>query len=142
MLIAYPENKVPMELDTADNHVVSNEEKEDIFDSTEGLKEVPSEDDRSGDDGLNTHFAAHRHGAFKGLWNLKAGDKVTVTDGNSKPTHYVIKNMVLLDEDGISQDGTSYYDEVMGTHGGERITLQTCSPRVENYNCMYFADKL
>lgn len=93
----------------------------------------------SGTDGMNTHFISHRDGGFYGLWNLGVGSSIVVTDGNGTPFTYKVSGIVVVDETGTTEGGKSYYDDIVGTGGGERITLQTCHPSKPGYNYIYFA---
>ena len=78
-------------------------------------------------DNQNTHFIAHSHSAFNGLWNLVRGDTVKVTDSSGKSYSYRVVDKYIVDEFGRSiSTNISYYDRITGLAGGERITLQTC----------------
>jgi hypothetical protein len=82
----------------------------------------------SGTDNMNTHFIGHNVGAFTPVMSLGVGSQITVTDSNGSPFTYTVTS--LADTDGYAQDihtGYNYYDELTGTQGGERITLQTCT---------------
>lgn len=93
---------------------------------------------QSGTDGLNTHFIAHNPGAFSGLFSLEIGSQIVVTDANGTPSTYTVQNILHLDDYGISiDDGQNYWDNCIGTAGGERITLQTCIN--DSVNLMVFA---
>jgi hypothetical protein len=39
----------------------------------------------------------------------------------------------------MAADGTDYWDQITGSGGGERITLQTCIN--DDYNLIVFANK-
>lgn len=81
----------------------------------------------SGDDNMNTHFAAHNYGAFNNIWNMPIGSEIIVTDGNKKPFKYTLNNIKKVTYDGYGYaDGKDYWNEITGTGGGERIVLQTC----------------
>lgn len=82
---------------------------------------------QSGNDGANTHFIGHNPGIFSVLFSLGAGSQIIVTDGNGTPTYYTVNQLFQVDDyaTGVA-DGQSYADQIIGTGGGERITLQTC----------------
>lgn len=82
---------------------------------------------QSGNDGLNTHFIGHNPGIFSVLFQLGGGETITVTDGAGTPTNYVVSQIFQVDDYGTGiTDGQEYMDLLIGTGGGERITLQTC----------------
>lgn len=82
---------------------------------------------QSGNDGLNTHFIGHNPGIFSVLFQLGGGEIITVTDGAGTPTDYVVSQIFQVDDYGTGiTDGQEYMDLLIGTGGGERITLQTC----------------
>lgn len=82
---------------------------------------------QSGNDGLNTHFIGHNPGIFDVVFSLTSGDTVTITDSLGQPTVYTVRTILNLDDYGTNiADGTSYWDTVIGTGGGERVTFQTC----------------
>ncbi len=82
---------------------------------------------QSGNDGANTHFIGHNPGIFNVLFSLSTGSQIIVTDGSGTPTYYTVDQLFQVDDyaTGIA-DGQSYADDIIGTSGGERITLQTC----------------
>lgn len=88
---------------------------------------------QSGSDGLNTHFIGHTPGAFSGLFSLVIGNQIIVTDENDTPTIYTVQNILHVDDAGTSLDNSqNYWDLIVGTGGGERVTLQTCISDSEN----------
>lgn len=82
---------------------------------------------QSGTDGGNTHFIGHNPGIFSVLFSLGGGSQIIVTDGNGTPTYYTVNQIFQVDDyaTGVA-DGQSYVDQIIGSGGGERITLQTC----------------
>lgn len=94
---------------------------------------------QSGSDNQNTHFIGHNPGIFSVLFSLHIGDVITVTDGNGQPTDYKIYSIVQVDDSGYDiHDGHDYWDQITGTGGGERITLQTCID--DSTNLVVFAN--
>lgn len=88
----------------------------------------------SGSDGMNTHIVGHSHGAFNGLWNYSIGQNITMTDANGTPTIYKITEKLLVDDYGIrTSDGANLYNYIVGTGGGEVLTLQTCKTSAVNW---------
>lgn len=82
---------------------------------------------QSADDGLNTHFIGHNPGAFSAIFNLGAGSPIVVTDGNGTPTTYTVRSVFQVNDYGEEVGtGTDYWDLIVGSGGGERITLQSC----------------
>lgn len=82
---------------------------------------------QSGDDGQNTHFIGHNPGAFSAVFSLDVGSQIVVTDANGTPTTYTVRTMLELDDYGEEiGTGTNYWDLIVGTGGGERISLQSC----------------
>ncbi|TFJ43096.1 hypothetical protein CKN80_11065 [Carnobacterium divergens] len=82
---------------------------------------------QSGTDGLNTHIIGHNPGAFSGIWNLGVGSIIIVTDAANHPTAYHIQRIYQVTQNAVGiVDGVNYWDRMIGTGGGERITLQTC----------------
>lgn len=81
----------------------------------------------SGDDGMNTHFIGHNPGVFSIIFNLSIGNEITVTDANGVSQTYIVNLMTQVTDDGRDiRTGTALYEDITGTGGGERITLQTC----------------
>ncbi|MGM0169561.1 hypothetical protein IGI39_003877 [Enterococcus sp. AZ135] len=94
---------------------------------------------QSGNDGANTHFIGHNPGIFNVLFSVGAGAKVEVSDSSNNVTSYTVSQVVTVDDSGMAEDGTDYWDQITGTGGGERITLQTCIN--DDYNLIVFANK-
>lgn len=88
---------------------------------------------QSGSDGQNTHIIAHNPGAFDVLFSLGAGSTIRISDGAGNVTTYTVRNITRVDHEayGVS-DGADYWDQMIGTGGGERVTLQTCIDDVHN----------
>lgn len=88
---------------------------------------------QSGDDGANTHFIGHNPGVFSVLFSVGVGQSISVNDSNGKTTTYSINNILHLDDFGHDlTTGIDYWDQTVGTAGGERIALQTCISDTEN----------
>lgn len=94
---------------------------------------------QSGNDGVNTHFIGHNPGIFNVLFSVGTGATIEVSDGSNNVTSYTVSQIVTVDDSGIAEDGTDYWDQITGTGGGERITLQTCIN--DDYNLIVFANK-
>lgn len=94
---------------------------------------------QSADDGVNTHFIGHNPGIFNVLFSVGTGATIEVSDGSNNVTSYTVSQIVTVDDSGIAEDGTDYWDQITGTGGGERITLQTCIN--DDYNLIVFANK-
>lgn len=94
---------------------------------------------QSGNDGSNTHFIGHNPGIFNVLFSVGNGATIEVSDGSNNVTAYSVTHTVTVDDSGIAADGTDYWDQITGTGGGERITLQTCIN--DDYNLIVFASK-
>jgi len=96
----------------------------------------------SGTDNMNTHFIAHNTGAFKGLWGIKIGDKITVTDKNGRAfVYHVTQKIRVKQKNAIGvNDGKSYWNQIVGKGNTERITLQTCTS-VHGVMYIIFASK-
>lgn len=94
---------------------------------------------QSGNDNQNTHFIGHNPGIFSVLFSLHIGDVITATDSQGQPTDYKIYSIVQVDDSGYDiHDGHDYWDQITGTSGGERITLQTCID--DSTNLVVFAN--
>jgi|SRR5690625_262230 len=78
----------------------------------------------SGTDGKNTHFVGHNGGRNQ-FGGMHTASKFVVTDANGTPFTYYKTRMYVVNEKGIGEDGKNYYDRIVGTGGGERITLQS-----------------
>lgn len=88
----------------------------------------------SGTDNKNTHFIGHSHGGFKGIWNIKIGETITITDSKGNPTHYRTTEKLVLDDNGYNTTTkVSMYNYVVSSGGGEVITLQTCKTKTTNW---------
>lgn len=77
-------------------------------------------------DNANTHFIGHNPGIFNILFSLQPGAVISVTDATGTTSDYHITQIITVDDSGYAADGTDYWDQITGTGGGERITLQTC----------------
>lgn len=94
---------------------------------------------QSGNDGSNTHFIGHNPGIFNVLFSLGNGATIDVSDSSNNVTSYTVSQIVTVDDSGMAADGTDYWDQITGSGGGERITLQTCIN--DDYNLIVFANK-
>lgn len=94
---------------------------------------------QSGNDGSNTHFIGHNPGIFNVLFSLGNGAAIDVSDSSNNVTSYTVSQIVTVDDSGMAADGTDYWDQITGSGGGERITLQTCIN--DDYNLIVFASK-
>lgn len=82
---------------------------------------------QSAADGMNTHFIGHNPGIFSAVFALGTGSQITVTDSLGTPSVYTVQTVLHVDDQGVGiNDGQNYWDLIVGTGGGERITLQTC----------------
>lgn len=82
---------------------------------------------QSGNDGVNTHFIGHNPGIFNILFSVSGGNQIIVTDTSGTPTYYTVNQIFQVDDYATGVvDGQSYADQIIGSGGGERITLQTC----------------
>jgi hypothetical protein len=78
-------------------------------------------------DGLNTHFIGHNFGAFTCLFQVKIGDDIVVTNDKGQAATYVVNAYDTVDTHGINvKTHKDMWNDITGTQGGERITLQTC----------------
>ena len=94
---------------------------------------------QSGNDGANTHVIGHNPGIFNVLFSLGTGATIEVSDSANNVTTYTVSQIVTVDDSGFAADGTDYWDQITGSGGGERITLQTCIN--DDYNLIVFANK-
>lgn len=94
---------------------------------------------QSGNDGANTHFIGHNPGILNVLFSLGTGATIEVSDSANNVTTYTVSQIVTVDDSGVAGDGTDYWDQITGSGGGERITLQTCIN--DDYNLIVFANK-
>lgn len=77
----------------------------------------------SGTDGMNTHFIGHNPGVFSGM---HTSSEFIVTDGSGNAYTYRKSAYYVVDEYGVRTDnGQDVWDRIVGTGGGERITLQS-----------------
>ncbi|REC31090.1 sortase [Enterococcus pseudoavium] len=94
---------------------------------------------QSGTDEANTHFIGHNPGIFNVLFSVGVGDRIEVSDGSNQITDYTVTQIVTVDDSGMAAAGTDYWEQITGTGGGERMTLQTCIN--DDYNLIIFASK-
>ncbi|GCF92588.1 hypothetical protein NRIC_04790 [Enterococcus florum] len=94
---------------------------------------------QSGNDGMNTHFIGHNPGAFSALFSVGAGSAIQVSDGAGQVTSYTVQYCVTVDDNAYGSNGVDYWDQMIGSGGGERITLQTCIN--DSTNLVVFASK-
>ncbi|MGM0175134.1 sortase domain-containing protein [Enterococcus sp. DIV0800] len=93
---------------------------------------------QSGNDNANTHFIGHNPGIFDVLFSLQPDATISVADTTGAISNYHVTQIVTVDDSGYAADGTDYWDQITGTGGGERITLQTCIN--DDYNLIVFAN--
>jgi len=90
--------------------------------------------DYSGTDNQNTHFIGHNPGAFYVLYNLTKGSMVSITDANNTVFHYQVDDIRVVDHEGNDVNtGEDLWNKIVGTDGGERVTLQTCDGVSKDY---------
>lgn len=94
---------------------------------------------QSGNDGANTHFIGHNPGIFNVLFSVGVGETISVSDGANNVSNYTVSQTVTVDDSGMAEDGTDYWDQITSSGGGERISLQTCIN--DDYNLIVFANK-
>lgn len=94
---------------------------------------------QSGNDGANTHFIGHNPGIFNVLFSVGVGEAIDVSDSSNNLTTYTVSQIVTVNDSGVAADGTDYWDQITGSGGGERISLQTCIN--DDYNLIVFASK-
>lgn len=87
---------------------------------------------QSANDGMNTHIIGHNPGAFNALFSLGIGSTIEVSDASGQVSTYTVQNIVTVDDSAYGLDGTDYWDQITGTGGGERLTLQTCINDYQN----------
>ena len=94
---------------------------------------------QSGEDGANTHFIGHNPGIFNVLFSVGDGETISVSDGANNVSTYTVSQIVTVDDSGMAEDGTDYWEQITSSGGGERISLQTCIN--DDYNLIVFANK-
>lgn len=94
---------------------------------------------QSGNDGANTHFIGHNPGIFNVLFSVGVGETIDISDSSNNLTTYTVSQIVTVNDSGVAADGTDYWDQITGSGGGERISLQTCIN--DDYNLIVFASK-
>ncbi|KRK11084.1 hypothetical protein FD51_GL001264 [Lacticaseibacillus zeae DSM 20178 = KCTC 3804] len=80
----------------------------------------------SNNSGENTHFIGHNPGAFAAMLSLGIGSPITVTDAAGQARTYHVYRLATVNPNAVTADGQDLWDEITGTGGGQRITLQTC----------------
>jgi sortase A len=68
--------------------------------------------------GGNTGIAGHRDGFFRGLKDIKVGDKIEI-ETSGHPMEYVVERVVIVDPQDVS---------VLQERGRPELTLVTCYP--------------
>lgn len=94
---------------------------------------------QSGEDGGNTHFIGHNPGIFNLLFSTNVGSTISISDSVGNISDYTVSQIVTVDDSGIGEDGTDYWEQITSTGGGERVTLQTCID--DDHNLIVFATK-
>ncbi|WP_054723572.1 sortase domain-containing protein [Lacticaseibacillus nasuensis] len=87
----------------------------------------------SNSSGQNTHFIGHNPGSFGVVASLHRGSQIIVTDAAGQPRTYTVYATVTVDDNSRAANGTDYWNQITGTGGGQRITLQTCIGANTNY---------
>lgn len=80
----------------------------------------------SNNSGENTHFIGHNPGAFAAMLSLGIGSPITVTDAAGQARTYHVYRLATVNPNAVTADGQDLWDDITGTGGGQRITLQTC----------------
>lgn len=79
----------------------------------------------SGLDGKNTHLIGHNGGRNQ-FGGMHTQSVFIVTDAQGRAFRYVKTTMYVVNEYGVRvSDGKNMWDRIVGTGGGERITLQS-----------------
>lgn len=76
--------------------------------------------------GENTHFIGHNPGSFAAMLSLGIGSPITVTDAAGQARTYHVYRLATVNPNAVTADGQDLWDDITGTGGGQRITLQTC----------------
>ncbi|RXT18854.1 hypothetical protein BVJ53_13240 [Lacticaseibacillus chiayiensis] len=80
----------------------------------------------SNNSGENTHFIGHNPGAFAAMLSLGIGSPITVTDAAGQARTYHVYRLATVNPNAVTADGQDLWNDITGTGGGQRITLQTC----------------
>lgn len=80
----------------------------------------------SNNSGQNTHFIGHNPGSFAVLTSLGIGSAIRVTDGNGVGRTYHVYQIAKVNPSGVTASHQDLWNQITGTGGGQRITLQTC----------------
>ena len=74
-------------------------------------------------DDLNTHFIGHNPGVFSGMHTHST---FVITDSEGNACTYKKVDLYIVDQYAVdAETGEDHWDRIVGTGGGERITLQS-----------------
>ena len=77
------------------------------------------------DDAKTTHIIGHNPGAFAGLFKLKKGSVIKITDSNGKVRNYKVYSILTVNDAAYGKNGKDYWSTIFNQKG-EAISLQTC----------------
>jgi len=72
---------------------------------------------------MNTHFIGHSPGNFEGIQNASS---FVIIDKDGNAFTYNVTKVYRVDDRAVDKNGVNHWDRIVGTGGGERITIQTC----------------
>ncbi|MHC5269654.1 sortase domain-containing protein [Enterococcus sp. LJL98] len=76
-------------------------------------------------DQKTTHIIGHNPGAFSGIFRLKKGSVIQVTDSNGKSRNYKVYSILTVNDYGYGKNGKDYWSTIFNQKG-EAISLQAC----------------
>lgn len=76
--------------------------------------------------GQNTHFIGHNPGSFAVMTSLGIGSAIRVTDAQGTGRTYHVYQIAKVNPNGVTANKVDLWNQIVGTGGGQRITLQTC----------------
>jgi sortase (surface protein transpeptidase) len=76
--------------------------------------------------GQNTHFIGHNPGSFAVMTSLGIGSAIRVTDAQGAGRTYHVYQIAKVNPNGVTASKVDLWNQIVGTGGGQRITLQTC----------------
>lgn len=77
------------------------------------------------DDKKTTHIIGHNPGSFAGMFKLKNGSVIKVTDANGKVRNYKVYSILTVNDNVYGKNGKDYWSSIFNQKG-ESISLQTC----------------